>query len=102
MGFLKLELYNTCHEPSPADSPNSFSSDNLLKVHFLPLLVGPADGPPPQQQSFSERISQLTHEEKPFYKRVTKTRGMVEALPLEIPSTQLDNIPNRLLYTTTL
>lgn len=52
-GFLKPELHNTCHEPSLADGPNSFSSDNLHKVHFFPLLVSPADGPPPQQQGFS-------------------------------------------------
>lgn len=66
-GLLKLELHSMCHEPSLADSPNSFSSDNLHKVHFLPLPVSPADGPPPQQQGFSERINQLTHGEKPFY-----------------------------------
>lgn len=53
MGFLKPELHNTCHEPSLADGPNGFSSDNLHKVHFFPLLVSPADGPPPQQQGFS-------------------------------------------------
>ncbi|KAF4787552.1 aarF domain-containing protein kinase 2 [Turdus rufiventris] len=33
---------------------------------------------------------------------MTKTRGMVEALPLEIPSTQLDNVLNKLLCMTPL
>lgn len=53
MGSLKLELHNTCYEPSLADSPNSFSLDNLHKIHFFALLVSPADRPPPQQQGFS-------------------------------------------------
>lgn len=37
-----------------------------------------------------------------FIKSMTKTRGMVEALPLEIPGTQLDNVLNKLLCMTPL